>query len=388
MHSAAILLELGAVILGLAILARTAGRFGIPSIPFYLLAGLAFGKGGILPLVTTAEFIGIGAELGLILLLFMLGLEYSARELVTTLRTETPVGGIDVLLNFVPGLAAGFLLGWGLVASILLGGISYVSSSGIVAKLLQAVPADRPERPLILSVLVIEDLVMALFLPVVAALLIGGTDLSGLISAVVAVLGVGVVLLIATRVDVGLSRIVFSRSDEALLLTLLGLTLVVAGLAEAIQVSAAVGALLVGIVLAGPAAKSAQALLSPLRDLFAALFFGFFGLTVDPSAIGPVLLPAFVIALVTAGTKLLTGHLGARRAGLGSDAGLRIGTTLMARGEFSIALAGLGVAAGLEPQLAPLAAAYVLLLAVTGPIAARLTEVYTHKKTRSVLQPG
>ena len=377
MHSAAVLLELGGVILGLAILARLAGRFGIPSIPFYLLAGLAFGKGGVLPLVTTAEFIGVGAEIGLVLLLFMLGLEYSASELVATLRTEAPVGGIDIVLNFLPGLAAGYLLGWGLLASILLGGISYVSSSGVVARLLQGKSNEAPERSLILSVLVIEDLVMALFLPVVAALLIGGTDLGGLLSAVVAVCAVGAVLAIATRVDVGLSRIIFSRSDETLLLTVVGLTLVVAGLAEAIQVSAAVGALLVGIVLAGPAAKTAQALLSPLRDLFAALFFGFFGLTVDPSEIGPVLLPALAIAIVTATTKLMTGWLGARRAGLGRGAGWRMGTTLMARGEFSIALAGLGVAAGLEPDLAPLAAAYVLLLCVAGPIIARITEIRT-----------
>jgi CPA2 family monovalent cation:H+ antiporter-2 len=376
-HSAEVLLELGAVILGLAILARLAGRFGIPTIPFYLLAGLAFGKGGVLPLVTTAEFIGVGAEIGLVLLLFMLGLEYSASELVTTLRTEAPVGGIDIVLNFLPGLAAGFLLGWGVLASILLGGISYVSSSGVVARLLQGQAKDAPERTLTLSVLVIEDLVMALFLPVIAALLIGGTDLGGLLSAVVAICSVGLVLALATRVDVGLSRILFSRSDETLLLTVVGLTLVVAGIAETVQVSAAVGALLVGIVLAGPAAKNAHALLSPLRDLFAAMFFGFFGLTVDPGAIGPVLVPALAIAVVTALTKLLTGWLGARRAGLSTDAGLRMGTTLMARGEFSIALAGLGVAAGLEPDLAPVAAAYVLLLAVTGPVVARITELRT-----------
>jgi CPA2 family monovalent cation:H+ antiporter-2 len=378
-HSADILIELGAVVIGLAILARVAGRFGIPAIPLYLLAGLAFGKGGILPLVTTAEFIGVGAEIGLILLLFMLGLEYSASELVSTLRREAPTGVLDIALNFTPGLLGGLLLGWGLLAAVLLGGICYVSSSGVIAKLLQDAPPSRPERPLILSALVMEDLTMALFLPIIAGLLIGGTDWSGLISAVLAVAGVGVILLLATRVDVGLSRLLFSRSDEALLLTIVGLTLAVAGIAERVQVSAAVGALVVGIVLAGPAAKSAQALLSPLRDLFAALFFGFFGLTVDPSSIVPVLRPALLLAAVTAITKLATGLLSARRHGLGRPEGIRMGTVLMARGEFSIALAGLGVAAGLETDLGPLAAAYVLLLAVLGPLIARLVDVATER---------
>jgi monovalent cation:H+ antiporter-2, CPA2 family len=371
MHSAGILLELGGVIVGLAILARLAGRIGVPAIPLYLLAGLAFGKGGILPLVTTAEFIGIGAEIGLILLLFMLGLEYSASQLLSTMRTEAPIGALDLVLNFTPGFLAGLVLGWGVLPSVLLGGISYVSSSGVIAKLLQDAPGRHPERPLILSILVIEDLVMAVFLPVVAAVLIGGTDWSGIGSALIAVVCVGGILIIATRVDVGLSRLLFSRSDEALLLTILGLTLMVAGIAEAVQVSAAVGALVVGIVLAGPAAKSAQALLRPLRDLFAALFFGFFGLTIDPSTIPPVLLPAAAIALVTAGTKFLTGRLSATRGGLDRRAGTRMGTALIVRGEFSIALAGLGVAAGLEPELGPLATAYVLILVVLGPLLSR-----------------
>lgn len=380
MQSGEILMELGGVIIGLAILARIAGRFGIPAIPLYLLAGLAFGKGGILPLVTTAEFIGIGAEIGLILLLFMLGLEYSASQLVSTLRQEAPIGVIDIALNFTPGLLAGLLLGWDILPSVLLGGICFVSSSGMIAKLLQDTPAGRAERPLILSVLVMEDLVMALFLPVVAGLMIGGADWSGMASAGIAVAGVGVILMLATRVDVGLSRLLFSRSDEALLLTIVGLTFAVAGIAEQVQVSAAVGALIVGIVLAGPAVERAQSLLSPLRDLFAALFFGFFGLTVDPASIAPVLVPAVVIGLVTAATKLLTGWLGARRRGLGFDERLRTGTTLIARGEFSIALAGLGVAAGLEPQLGPLAATYVLLLGVVGPIGARVTDLTLQKK--------
>jgi K+:H+ antiporter subunit KhtU len=144
--------------------------------------------------------------------------------------------------------------------------------------------------------------------------------------------------LFALKVDVGLSRMIFSRSDEALLLTILGLTLLMAGVAELGQVSAAVAALLVGIILSGPAADGARALLSPLRDLFAAIFFAFVGFNLDPSEIPPVLGTAVVLAIVTAGTKVATGWWSASRNGIGPKGRARTAATLIARGEFSIAV--------------------------------------------------
>ena len=122
------LLELGAVILGLAVLARIAARFDLPTVPLYLLAGLAFGEGGILPLVTTRGFVETGAEIGLILVLFVLGLEHSSRDLLATARSSATPGLVDLVLNASPGVLAGLLLGWGLLAAAFLGGITYVSS--------------------------------------------------------------------------------------------------------------------------------------------------------------------------------------------------------------------------------------------------------------------
>jgi CPA2 family monovalent cation:H+ antiporter-2 len=139
--------------------------------------------------------------------------------------------------------------------------------------------------------------------------------------------------------------------------------------AQRLQVSAAVGAFLVGIALSGPAATQAHRLIGPLRDLFAALFFLFFGLQIDPATLPPVLVPALGLAALTVLTKSLTGWWAARRAGVDRAGRWRAGAELVARGEFSIVIAGLG--AGLEPELGPLAAAYVLLLAVAGPILAR-----------------
>ena len=375
MHGAAVLLELGGMILGLGILGRLAGRLGLSAIPLYLLAGLAFGQGGLLPLVTAREFIEVGAEVGVILLLLLLGLEYSAGELLGGLRAAAPAGLVDLVLNFTPGLVAGLLLGWSALAAVVLGGVTYVTSSGIVAKVLGDLGRiGNRETPVVLSILVEEDLAMAAYLPLLTVLLVGQDLLAGILPVAVALGTVALVLVVAVRYGETLSRLVFSPSDEVLLLVILGLTLVVAGVAERLQVSAAVGAFLVGIALSGQAAEAAQSLLTPLRDLFAAVFFVFFGLQTDPRSIPPVALAAAALALVTAATKVGTGWWAARRIGVGPRGRWRAGTALIPRGEFSIVIAGLAVAAGREPTLGPLATAYVLILAVLGPVLARASE--------------
>jgi monovalent cation:H+ antiporter-2, CPA2 family len=375
MHTAALLLELGGVLLGLGISGQLARRLGLSPIPLYLLAGLAFGQGGLLPLVTTQEFIQIGAEIGVLLLLLLLGLEYSAAELLASLRVSAPAGLVDLVLNLTPGLAAGLLLGWGPLAAITLGGITYISSSGVIAKLLGDLGrlANR-ETPVVLSILVIEDLAMAAYLPVVTVLLAGGGLAGGLLPATLALAAVAAVLTAALRYGAALNRLVFSPSDEVLLLKILGITFLVAGVAHGLQVSAAVGAFLVGIALSGPAAAGARALLTPLRDLFAAVFFVFFGLQTDPGTIPSVALVAVGLALVTALTKLATGWWAARRAGVATLGRFRAGAALVARGEFSIVIAGLAVTADLDPALGPLAATYVLVLAALGPILARIVD--------------
>src|SRR5437868_5543657 len=123
MHSAIQLIELGAIILALGMLGAVSVRVSISPIPLYLIAGLAFGVGGVYPLTTSEDFVATGAEVGVILLLFTLGLEYTADELIGTLRTSAPVGLADLVLNATPGVAAALLLGWGPVAAVAMGGI-------------------------------------------------------------------------------------------------------------------------------------------------------------------------------------------------------------------------------------------------------------------------
>ncbi|WP_119583050.1 cation:proton antiporter [Streptomyces europaeiscabiei] len=376
MHSSAVfLIEFGCVILVLGLLGRFAGRFRFSPIPLYLLAGLAFGNGGLLPLGSSEEFIAIGAEIGVILLLLMLGLEYTASDLVTNLKTHYPAGLVDALLNALPGAALALLLGWGPVAAVVLAGVTWVSSSGVIAKVLGDLGRlGNRETPTVLSILVLEDLSMAVYLPILTALLAGTGLAAGSVTLAVALGAAALVLFLAVRYGRHISRFVSSDDPEKLLLVVLGLTLVIAGLAQQLNVSAAVGAFLVGIALSGEVADGAHSLLAPLRDLFAAVFFVFFGLNTDPASIPPVLLPALALAAVTAFTKIATGYWAAKRGGIAVKGRWRAGGALVARGEFSIVIAGLAVAAGVEPSLGPLATAYVLILVLLGPLTARYTE--------------
>ena len=376
MHSTTILLiEVGALLFALGMLGRIGRRFGLSPIPLYLLAGLAFGHGGFIPLSASEEFIEVGAEIGVILLLVMLGLEYSASELVGNLRSAAPAGVIDALLNALPGAGFAFLLGWGWEAALVLAGITWVSSSGVIAKVLGDLGRlGNRATPVILSVLVIEDLAMAFYLPLVTAVLAGVGLIGGLKALAVAVLTVVAVLVVAIRYGHAISSFISVKDSEALLLSVLGLTLFVAGVAAELKVSAAVGAFLVGIALSGPVAHNATQILTPLRDLFAAVFFVFFGLSTDPAAMPPVILPALALAFLTMLTKVLTGVLAARGRGIALPGQVRAGLALMPRGEFSIVIAGLAVASGVEPELAPLATAYVLITVVSGPMLARLPD--------------
>ena len=365
-----ILLELGAAILGLAILARLANRFGFSAIPFYLLAGLAFGNGGLAPLNVSQSFIHTGAEIGVLLLLFMLGLEYTGEELKHNLRIGFPAGILDFVLNFTPGLIAAFVLRFHPLTSLLLGGITYISSSGVIARIISELGwSGNPEIPAVISVLVLEDLAMALYLPLMAVLLASGTPQRIAVAVLVAIATVITILLIAVRWGKQVSRFFAHESDEIILLTSFGAVLLVGGLAQRLQVSAAIGAFLVGIALSGPIAEKSGRLMAPLRDLFAATFFFFFGMEIDPATLPRMLSPAIILGLITAGTKVLTGYWAARRVGIDHKGRLRAGMALVARGEFSIVIAGLVAAS--EPRLASLAAAYVLFLVVLGPLLMR-----------------
>lgn len=376
-HVAILFLELGGLFAVLAASGVLARKIGISAIPLYLLAGLLLGEGSPFKMNAAAPFVDVAAEIGVILLLLTLGLEFTASELVSSLRRHRLSGVVDFVLNATPGFVAGWLMQLPAGGILAMGGITWVTSSGIVARTLGELNrlANR-ETPSVLSILVLEDIAMALFLPILVVVLAGSGPVRALLGVTLAVGAVLVVLWMAHRGGDRIQRLLEHRDDEQVLLRVLGLTFLVAGAAQGVGASAAVGAFLVGIAVPHHLADRARELLSPLRDLFSAVFFVAFGLAVIPASIWPVLPAALMLAGVSVVTKMATGWVAARHDGVGRPGRLRAGTGLIARGEFSILIAGMAVAAGVL-DLGPLATAYVMVLAIAGPILTRVADPFS-----------
>ncbi|HEV7205142.1 MAG TPA: cation:proton antiporter [Jatrophihabitans sp.] len=362
-HTATLLVEIGAILFALGVIGRVAKKLRIPVIPLYLLAGLFFGQGGVVKLEASEDFLSISSEIGVVLLLVMLGLEYSAGELLSSVRTQAPIGLLDGVANAIPGAVIALVAGWGGLAAVALAGVTWVSSSGVIAKMLGDLGRlGNREVPSVLGVLVLEDLAMALYLPLLTALLVADGGASTVIVAVLVATGtVGLILVVATRFGTTVTKMFSADDPEPLLLGVLGLTLLVAGLADQLKVSAAVGAFLVGIALSGAVAETAVEVLAPLRDLFAAVFFVTFGLSTSPGTLLPAFPLAILLVVVTSATKVGTGYVAARRVGVKRRGRWRAGVALIPRGEFSVVIASLAVTAGVEPELGPVTACYVLL---------------------------
>ena len=366
-----LLLELGLILVALTVLGAAARRLGLSPIPLYLLAGLFLGEGGVAPMPAAADFVETGASIGVVLLLLTLGLEFSVGEFTESLRRHLPSAGVDLVLNATPGAVAGWLVGLDATGIVAMAGVTYISSSGVIARLLGDLGRlGNRETPAVLSVLVLEDFAMAAYLPVLSVMASGGTWQQAVLWTSVALGALCVAFLVSYRWGDEVGRVLGHPEDEQLLLRILGLTLIVAAVAEHLHASAAVGAFLVGLTLTGVTADRARAVLGPLRDLFAAVFFVAIGFSVDPADLLPMLPFALGLAAVTAATKVLAGAYAARREGAGRPGRLRAGTALIARGEFSLVIIGLaGAGTGL---LASVATPYVFVLAIAGPLIARL----------------
>lgn len=366
----ALLLELGVVLAALTVLGSAARRYGLPPVPLYLLAGLTLGDGGFAPVPAAGSFIADAAAIGLVLLLLTLGLEFSVSELSSSLRRHVPSAGVDVVLNATPGALAGWLIGLDVVGVVALAGATYISSSGIIARLLADLRRlGNRETPSVLSVLVLEDFAMAAYLPLLAVLASGGTGVQALVGVLVALGALLAAFAVSARWGHYMGRVISHPDNEQLMLRILALTLIVAALAELVHASAAVGAFLVGLTLTGETADRAREVLTPLRDLFAAIFFLSIGLSVEAAELVPALPAAVALAVVTGATKVLTGRYAARRDGVARRGQLRAGTALVTRGEFSLVILGLAGAA--DDRLGALVTGYVLVLAVTGPVLMR-----------------
>ncbi len=363
--------ELGSVLLGLGIAAYIASRIRLSVVPIFLLAGLFFGNGGIVALDLSDEFLDLGAQWGAILLLLLLGLEYSAQELFESVKKRKSLGAVDLVVNFLPGAALGFILGWGFLGALTLGGITYVSSSGIASQFIKDSRLEsRESTRRAVGVLVIEDLFLAPYLPVLSALLASLGVATGLISISIALIVTGIALLIGAR-GFHIPHAPLVMGDSAtLLLTVFGSALLASGVATYFGFSGAVAAFLVGLLLTGDVAIVARVRLAPLRDLFSAIFFLFFGLSVDPADIPSVLVPASVLALIGVFTKWVTAWWAVRD--LQEDNAIwRTAVLLIPRGEFSMVIAGLAATSLFAVELQALTLTYVILTTLFASIIMR-----------------
>ena len=363
--------ELGSVLVGLGIAAYIASRIRLSVVPIFLLAGLFFGNGGIVALDLSDEFLDLGAQWGAILLLLLLGLEYSAQELFESVKKRKSLGAVDLVVNFLPGAALGFILGWGFLGALTLGGITYVSSSGIASQFIKDSRLEsRESTRRAVGVLVIEDLFLAPYLPVLSALLASLGVATGLISISIALIVTGIALLIGAR-GFHIPHAPLVMGDSAtLLLTVFGSALLASGVATYFGFSGAVAAFLVGLLLTGDVAIVARVRLAPLRDLFSAIFFLFFGLSVDPADIPSVLIPASVLALIGVFTKWVTAWWAVRD--LQEDNAIwRTAVLLIPRGEFSMVIAGLAATSLFAVELQALTLTYVILTTLFASIIMR-----------------
>ena len=379
-------IEIGAVALVLSVLARLAARLGITAIPLYLLAGLAVGEGGVAPLDVSADFIQLAGEIGVLLLLLTLGLEYSPDELRQGLRTGVAPGVVDAVANFTPGFVAGLVLGWEPAAAVLLGGVCWVSSSGVVSKVLADLDRlGNRETPAVLNLLVIEDLAMAVYLPVVGAVIAGKAAGDTVVTVAIALAAVAVILTVALRWGDHLSRLLAPASDEALLLAVFGLTLSRRragaggpGVGGHRRVPRRSRPVRLG---AGARVRGRRPVARPVRGhvLPLLLVLGRPRRPRRPCWCRPPSSRSLGIA-----GKLVSGWVAARPLTVGTAGRVRAGTVLIARGEFSIVIAALGATTADGAELGALAAAYVLITAIAGPLAAK----YANRIAEAVARPS
>jgi CPA2 family monovalent cation:H+ antiporter-2 len=365
------LAEIGALLLGLGVIAFIAARLNFSVVPFYLVVGLAVGQGGFGLVSLSSDFLAIGAQIGAILLLLLLGLEYSATDLAKAFKDRKSAGIFDIAANFIPGALLAFAFGWGPLAAIVVGGIAYVSSSGIASELLRETGWRKSElSKRVVAILVFEDLALAPYLPLLSSLVLGLSAAAGLVSVSLALIVTGLVLIISYRGNTKWSRILNPDVPSGLLLTVFGSALLAAGVADLAGFSGAVAAFLVGLLLTGEVANTVRGRLGSLRDLFAAIFFLFFGLATNFADLLEVLpVVALFVAVGVAG-KFAVGWWVAKDMG-DKLSWIRAGAFLTPRGEFSMVIAALAAPAVISVNLQALTLSYVTLTAVIGSISLR-----------------
>jgi len=384
------LLEVGIALASLAAVGTVARRLGQSVIPAYIVAGVLVGPyvptriGSLsLQLVTDGDFLTVVAELGIVFLLFFLGLEFSIETLVRNRRRLTKVGGIDFAVNCAVGAGIAVLFGFGPLTTLLLTGVVYISSSAIITKSLTEVGwLANPESEVILGTLVVEDLVIAVYLAVVAALLAGnGSPTAVAVTVAQSFAFLGALAVVAHYGTARVGQLFAVESDELFVLRVVGATVLVGGAALTIGASEAVAAFFVGTAFHGTdLVERLESELSPLRDVFAALFFFSIGVSTDLRVVADVAALIAVAVVATTLAKAASGAASGYVYGLSPRRAARVGIGLVPRGEFSLIVAALAATSTL-PEVRNVVPAftvgYVLAMSVVGSVAIQYADLIT-----------
>jgi CPA2 family monovalent cation:H+ antiporter-2 len=378
MHLGEELLTLGILFILAYIFGRLGKLIGLPAIPIYMLVGLVASPNfAWFPLQFEPGYVELIAVFGLILLLFNLGLEFDQDEFFSNAGKLLISGGTYIAVNMGVGLAFGFMLGWGSREALVVAGMTATSSSAIVTKLLiELKRLPNRETPMILGVTVVEDIFIAIYLAIVSVVLSGETEVWPVVLKLgIAFLFVVVMFTLARWGGKYVSRIFRTKDDELFTILFFGLAVAFGGIGELLGVTDAIGAFLIGLVLGATKYRAKIEQLSlPMRDVFGAFFFLNFGLGLDPTLFGDVLLPVVGAVVMTLVLNIVAGQFVAWLNKLGPQAGINTTVILQNRGEFALILATLAMAAGLDARIVPFAGLYVLVMSILGPILASNSE--------------
>ena len=383
-----LVLDFGLALALIGIAVSLAAKLRLSNVPFLILIGMAVGPHapqiGIFDFrfISSAPLIEFMGRVGVLFLLFYLGLESNVSRLIQAGRSIFIGGSIYIVLNFVVGIAYAYLTGFSPKETLIVAGITTVSSSAIVAKILfDYRRTANPETELILGITMFEDVFLAVYLSLLSGIVLSGaTSFGGVLSSAGLALGFIVGLIVVGRwVTPLLNKLLRISSNEVFVIVVFAALFVFAGLGETIHVAEAIGALLLGLIL-GETEHSGrlEKLVVPFRDFFGAIFFFGFGLTVDPFGLGGAVMLSIGAALLSLVGVIIAGQLAGKVAGHPAATSFNVGLTLLGRGEFSIIVAKLAEAGGLLPLIQPFAALYVLILATFAPLLAKESErIYT-----------
>ena len=379
-----LLLTAGAILVILAVGGGLAHRVGHSVIPAYILVGMVVGphapsvRGVRLTLLERPEAIQLLADLGIVFLLFFVGLELGLDRLLEHRRRFLVAGTIDVAISLPLGIGIGLLFGFGPIEALFIGAIVFNSSTAIIAKtLLDLGWIANAESEAILGIVVIEDIVTAFYLAVLSAVLLGTATSGSLARSLGLTLsflaGIVIVAYFGSRL---IERAFETRSSELFVIGVIGSTALVAGAGLALGVSAAVVAFVVGTAFGRTRLRAAvEHQLTASRDFFAVAFFFLIGMQTDPRVVLLVGGLIAVAAAITVPGQVVSGYLAGRAYGLRSDRAVRVGCALAPRGEFSLVIAAFLVTAGttdvLRETIPAFAVGYVLVTSVIGTVLIR-----------------